>query len=212
MFELWNFLSFVDGFVGSFFTASWLWARNGPTLLLVRARTVAMATLLIGCYACIPYIIMLLICGYPLLPTSTILHRTSDYDDVPAARKRRENAKVLITTVGLFIFLAGCNLHVMMQVDRGQEMKRERTEIDGMYFGIHLHTIIGLFIVAYYIQEREGGWVSQYAILWFVALFVFGNLATCMYVFVLAVEAWKRKTTIASAALCQRRALQMAYP
>lgn len=211
IFELWTFRSLVDGLVGSFFMASWLRIRKGPSILLVRARTFAMATLIFGCCGCIPYVIMLLICGYPLLPASTILQRTSDFDTTPAARKRRENAMFVITTVGLFIFLAGCNLHALMQIDSEPEMQREQKEAGGIQLRIYLHTTTGLFIVAFYILEREGGWMNRYSVVWFLALLVFGNLATCAYVFTLAVQAWERKITIASASLCQRRCLHMTY-
>lgn len=166
----WGVSALLDYTIGAVFALTYLWHRNGPSLLYIPCRVFAVVTPFMGNFVLLTYVAFLIFSGHGLF---------RPYSTMPPMSPTFKKPVLLISlfTMLLVIFIAVCTWALVTRGITGMQL------VEPWIIMSFMDNVVGLIFTTMYVVQREGG-LSQWRnwILWFVCLALFGNGATCVYV------------------------------
>lgn len=187
----WSVVTFLDYFLGTVFITVYLWALDGPPFLGVPGRFIAIINLFVGRFVVLGYT------GYLLMTSETI--GKALLPEPSSAQPERPSSVKAVFTILLAIFVASCVWAAFVQPlgEGGSQIMSHPWSSLTLF-----DNLTGIFFSAVVIMKREATALARCT--WLLALIVFGNGATALYVILVAKHASERDMGFAPLLLSPR--------
>lgn len=192
----WSVTALVDYLVGVAFGMVVLWLLDGPPLLYLPGRVWAFAYPLLGNVALLTYAAFLL--TWCKSATAALLPATYRLPTAEPCHRRRTSALGVLFFTLLVGFIGVCVWAMSAQtLDEGWR----HLTADVWSAVTFIDNLAGLVFTLAFVVLREGGGVHRRMVVWTVALLLFGNGATCLYVLLVVQKSLIRNVSFESTLL-----------
>lgn len=189
--SIWSLISFFDACVGALFAVIYVYLRDGPSVFIIPSRVYAFIWPFFTNFALLSYIAWLIISEKSIVRGLLPHDRQSEATSTVCTR-RRSIVIIVLASIACASLLA---LSIWAGVYGSRDDIRIAMTKKWNTFQ-YMDQAAGLLFIIVYIFAQQG--LSIPSVLWIISLFVFGNVATCVYVILLSVGARRRDIPFAA--------------
>lgn len=184
----WALVETINDVSGNLFNALFLWLRDGPDLLCLPSKLLAILTLLFGNFVMLVYVAYILVVTKGVANTLVPCSEESDEGPVfgSGANKNQSRSIQIVALVVLVLFVV-CLIRAVVALGWHPD---EKYNSGYLTRGVVLGDAFNLLLPLFYVFTRESGnfWV---AVAWVVGILVFDYGAVLLYVVLLAQKSLK---------------------
>lgn len=184
----WALVAVLNDIAANIFNALFLWLRDGPDLLCLPSKLLAILTLLFGNFVMLVYVAYILVVTKGI--AKTLVPCSDDVDEGPVfgsgANRNQSRVIQVVSAILLILFVAaliraivGLGWHPDVQFNSGF-----------LTSGIVLGDSYNLLLPLFFVFVRESGNLVA-ALCWIVAIIIFDYGAMCLYVLMVAQKSLK---------------------
>ncbi|PXF49601.1 hypothetical protein BWQ96_00671 [Gracilariopsis chorda] len=207
----WAVVIFFDASFGAVFAVYYLFVRNGPSVACIPAKLFAFLWPFISNFALLWYVAYMILL-HKDLRSALIPYSTAEANgQVPMRTQRNRRTAQIVASIASFLFfvIVVLDINAMRYESFSTAWTKLLSNQNKWITFTYADSLAGLLFTAIYIIEREGG-PSPTSVLWAVALLVLGNAVTCVYVFLMALQAISEDVPITHVLLSSRKTIAMA--
>lgn len=184
----WALVETINDFSGNLFNALFLWLRDGPDLLCLPSKLLAILTFLFGNFVMLIYVAYILIVTKGV--AKTLVPCSEEGDEGPvfgSGANRNQSRTIQIVSLVLFVLFVASLIRAVVMLGWHPD---ERYNSGYLTRGVVLGDAFNLLLPLFYVFTRESGnfWV---ALAWVVGILVFDYGAVLLYVILLAQRSLK---------------------
>lgn len=189
--SIWSLISFFDACVGALFAVMFVYLRDGPSVFFIPSRVYAFIWPFFSNFALLVYIAYLIISEKSVVRGLLPHDRQSEATSTVCTR-RRSIVIIVIASIACVSLLA---LSIWGSIYGSRDNIRIAMTKKWNTFQ-YMDQVAGLLFIVVFIFAQQGLGIP--CVLWIIALFVFGNSATCVYVILLSIGARRRDIPFAA--------------